>query len=138
MVIERGWTGREAADAVGITYRQLDYWARTDLVRPSISGEGLGSGYRRRYSDEDVATLRLVKELLDAGQRLEAIRAVIRLLDRSQGDLHHAILVISAGTARVVQDPQELVDMLLEHGGVLTVRSLSTLRPRPADTGTTS
>src|SRR3546814_12790352 len=68
-----GFSGREAADIVGITYRQLDYWARTDLIRPSLA-DAKGSGSRRRYSYRDLLELTLIKTLLDAGQRLERIR----------------------------------------------------------------
>ena len=62
----RGWRGPAACAVVGITYRQLDYWARTDLVRPSIASAA-GSGSVRLYSFHDLLVLRVVKRLLDAG-----------------------------------------------------------------------
>jgi DNA-binding transcriptional MerR regulator len=68
-----GFSGREAADIVGITYRQLDYWARTDLIRPSLA-DARGSGSRRRYSYRDLIELKMIKTLLDAGQRLDRVR----------------------------------------------------------------
>ena len=61
-----GYSGREAADIVGITCRQLDYWARTDLIRPSLA-DAKGSGSRRRYSYRDLVELRMIKTLLDSG-----------------------------------------------------------------------
>jgi len=72
---EQGHSGTRAAQIVGITYRQLDYWARTDLVRPSIA-DASGSGSRRRYSYQDLLELRMIKNLLDAGIRLETVRDV--------------------------------------------------------------
>ncbi|MBA3289161.1 MAG: MerR family transcriptional regulator, partial [Acidimicrobiia bacterium] len=68
---EPGYSGTRAAKIVGITYRQLDYWARTDLLRPSLT-EASGSGSRRRYSYRDLLELRVIKTLLDAGIRLES------------------------------------------------------------------
>jgi len=64
-----GYSGKGAADIVGITYRQLDYWARTDLVRPSVA-DAQGSGSRRRYSYRDLLELKAIKNLLDAGIQL--------------------------------------------------------------------
>ncbi len=74
-----GFSGTRAAQIVGITYRQLDYWARTDLVRPSLS-DANGSGSRRRYSYRDLLELRTIKTLLDAGIRLESVREVFSFL----------------------------------------------------------
>ena len=62
-----GFSGREAADIVGITYRQLDYWARTDLIRPALA-DANGSGSRRRYSYQNLVELKMIKTLLDAGR----------------------------------------------------------------------
>src|SRR3546814_11313776 len=81
-----GFSGREAADIVGITYRQLDYWARTDLIRPSLA-DAKGSGSRRRYSYRDLIELKLIKTLLDAGQRLERIRKAFDYLSDLDDDL---------------------------------------------------
>ena len=65
-----GFSGHRAAEIVGITYRQLDYWARTDLVRPSLA-DAKGSGSRRRYSYRDLLELKVIKSLLDSGIKLE-------------------------------------------------------------------
>ena len=74
-----GFSGKRAAEIAGITYRQLDYWARTDLVRPSLA-QASGSGSRRLYSYRDLLELRAVKSLLDAGIRLELVREVFSYL----------------------------------------------------------
>ena len=73
------FSGTQAADIVGISYRQLDYWARTDLVRPSVT-DAKGSGSRRHYSYRNLLELRMVKSLLDAGIRLESVRDVFAYL----------------------------------------------------------
>ena len=84
---EAGYSGTQAAKIVGITYRQLDYWARTDLVRPSLA-EATGSGSRRRYSYRDLLELRVIKTLLDAGIRLESVREVFTYLRQHVDDRH--------------------------------------------------
>ena len=72
-LLDQGFAGSRAAELVDITYRQLDYWARTDLIRPSLS-DARGSGSRRRYSYQDLLELKVIKTLLDAGIRLELVR----------------------------------------------------------------
>src|SRR3546814_19532295 len=99
-----GFSGREAADIVGITYRQLDYWARTDLIRPSLA-DAKGSGSRRRYSYRALIELKPIKTLLDAGQRLERIRQAFDYL-RDLDDAHTAMQPVTAG-ARVGLRPKE-------------------------------
>jgi DNA-binding transcriptional MerR regulator len=71
---------------VGITYRQLDYWARTDLLRPSAK-EASGSGSQRLYSFTDLIQLKVIKRLLDAGMSLKRIRSAVEILrDQLESD----------------------------------------------------
>ncbi|HZO59841.1 MAG TPA: MerR family transcriptional regulator, partial [Solirubrobacterales bacterium] len=74
-----GFRGPQVCKIVGITYRQLDYWARTDLVRPSIA-DANGSGTQREYSYRDLVRLKVVKSLLDAGVKLDTARRAIAYL----------------------------------------------------------
>jgi len=76
---ELGFRGPQVCSIVGITYRQLDYWARTDLVRPSIC-DAKGSGTQRTYSFQDLVRLKVVKSLLDAGVKLQTARQAIDYL----------------------------------------------------------
>ena len=69
------FSGKSAADIVGITYRQLDYWARTNLIRPTAA-DATGSGSRRRYTYKDLLELKVVKRLLDSGIKLTSVRDV--------------------------------------------------------------
>jgi DNA-binding transcriptional MerR regulator len=112
---------------VGITYRQLDYWARTDLIRPSMA-DASGSGSRRQYSYSDLVELRVIKTLLDAGIKLESVREVFRYLrEHLSEDIASAHLVIS-GTSVVLCQGEELIDVLNRGQGVLNVLSLRGLR----------
>ena len=109
----RHFSGKKAAEIVGISYRQLDYWARTDLVRPSIA-DAAGSGSRRRYAYRDLLELKVVKTLLDNGIKLESVRKVFTYLREQLGeDIASAQLVIANGSAVLVRD-DELVDVLRE------------------------
>jgi DNA-binding transcriptional MerR regulator len=119
-----GFSGTQAAKVVGITYRQLDYWARTDLIRPSLS-DASGSGSRRRYSYKDLLELRVIKTLLDAGIKLESVRDVFNYLREHVGtDIASAHLVIN-GSSVVLARGDELIDVLKSGQGVLNVLSLA-------------
>lgn len=111
-----GFSGREAADIVGITYRQLDYWARTDLIRPSLA-DANGSGSRRRYSYRDLIELKMVKTLLDAGQKLERVRAAFDYLRDLGDDLTAVQLVIAGDSVVLVRDGQDLIDVVNRYQG---------------------
>ncbi len=116
-----GYSGAKAAEIVGITYRQLDYWARTDLVRPSLA-DATGSGSRRLYSYRDLLELRVIKSLLDAGIKLESVREVFAYLRDNLGeDVTTANLVIQGNQAVLVRDGGELIDLVKQGQGVLNV-----------------
>ena len=111
------FSGKKAADIVGITYRQLDYWARTDLIRPSLA-DARGSGSRRSYSYRDLLELKLVKTLLDDGIKLESIREAFGYLrDQLGEDLSTAKLVIAGSSAVLVRENDELVDVVNRYQG---------------------
>jgi DNA-binding transcriptional MerR regulator len=121
---DAGFSGTQAAKIVGITYRQLDYWARTDLIRPSLT-EATGSGSRRRYSYRDLLELRVIKTLLDAGIRLESVREVFTYLRQHvTSDIASAHIVIS-GSQVILCNGDELVDVLRKGQGVLNVLPLA-------------
>ncbi|CAN5867327.1 hypothetical protein BH24ACT3_BH24ACT3_11350 [soil metagenome] len=122
--VEQGFTGRRTAEIVGITYRQLDYWARTDLVRPSLV-DATGSGSRRRYSYTDLLELKVIKMLLDAGIRLESVREAFTYLREGLGeDVTTANLVISGNSALLVRSGEELIDVVNNGQGVLNLLPL--------------
>src|ERR1700739_4040861 len=104
-----GYRGPQVCKIVGITYRQLDYWARTDLLRPSIS-EARGSGTQRRYSYADLLQLKGIKRLLDAGISLQSARRAIECLRSTGEDVAAANLVIDEGQTVLVQSGEEIID----------------------------
>lgn len=114
------YSGKKAAEIVGISYRQLDYWARTDLVRPSVA-DATGSGSRRQYSYGDLLELKVIKSMLDAGIKLESVREAFDYLRQQLGtDIASAQLVISGGSAILVKDDHELIDVLKRGQFVMT------------------
>ncbi len=122
---EQGFSGKRTAEIVGITYRQLDYWARTDLVRPTLA-DASGSGSRRRYSYRDLLELKVIKSLLDSGIRLEQVRKVFAYLRNHLGeDVASANLVIDGSNSVVVNTGKELIDLLQNGQGVLNVLPLA-------------
>ncbi len=122
-----GYSGTKAAAIVGISYRQLDYWARTDLIRPSLS-DAMGSGSRRQYSYSDLLELKVIKTLLDAGIRLETVRSVFDYLrEHVKTDIASAHLVIN-GSSVVLCEGDQLIDVVNRGQGVLNVLSLSAIK----------
>ncbi|MFL6240457.1 MAG: MerR family transcriptional regulator [Actinomycetes bacterium] len=107
-----GYRGPTACAAAGITYRQLDYWARTGLVEPTIRGAA-GSGTQRLYSFRDVLVLRVVKRLLDAGISLQNIRAAVATLrQRGAEDLARITLLSDGASVYELTSADEVVDLL--------------------------
>ncbi len=108
-----GYSGLQAAKIVGISYRQLDYWARTDLIRPSIA-DAHGSGSQRRYSYEDLIRLKLVKRLIDNGLALQGVRRMVESISKIEGmTLSNAGLVFCGGSKSVLaRDEENLVDVM--------------------------
>ena len=120
-----GFRGPQVCKVVGITYRQLDYWARTDLLRPTLS-DANGSGTTRLYSYTDLVELKVLKNLLDAGVALSACRSAVTYLRDNLGeDLAAANLVISGERPLLVRSDGEIIDLLRKGQGVLSVVALS-------------
>jgi DNA-binding transcriptional MerR regulator len=123
-VVTEGFSGKRTAEIVGITYRQLDYWARTNLIRPSLA-DATGSGSRRRYSYRDLLELRIVKQLLDAGIKLETVRDVFKELRARVGeDIASANLVIEGSSVSLPLDDGELLSLVKKGQGVLNIMNL--------------
>ena len=118
---EEGYRGPQVCKIVGITYRQLDYWARTDLLRPSVS-EAKGSGTQRRYSYGDLLELKVIKRLLDAGVSLQSARRAINTLHQNLGlDLASANLVLAGSNTVLARSDGEIIDLLRGGQGVLNM-----------------
>jgi DNA-binding transcriptional MerR regulator len=116
-----GYKGATACTVAGITYRQLDYWARTGLVEPTVR-PATGSGTQRLYSFQDVLVLKVVKRLLDTGVSLQNIRTAIEHL-RSQGvdDLATVTLMSDGASIYECRSADEIVDLLQGGQGVFGI-----------------
>jgi DNA-binding transcriptional MerR regulator len=119
----QGFSGTRAAKVVGITYRQLDYWARTDLIRPSLA-DAEGSGSRRKYSYNDLLELKAIKKLLDAGIKLEQVRKVFEYVRRHVSTDIAAAHIVIDGASVNLYDGEQLIDVLKRGQGVLNVLSM--------------
>ncbi len=115
-----GYRGPNVCKIVGITYRQLDYWARTELVSPTVQ-EAKGSGTQRLYSFDDIVQLRVVKKLLDTGVSLQRVRAAVEDL-RGRGDsINDQTLVSDGKTVYAVDDQQQVIDLLQRGQSVFAI-----------------
>lgn len=115
MVEQRGFKGPQVCAVVGITYRQLDYWARTNLVRPSLV-DAQGSGSSRRYAYGDLLMLKLVKRLLDGGLSLPAVRkAMAQVKDLFDSDPTMHTYIVVGPKSVYLRDGEDVLN-LLRHG----------------------
>ena len=120
-----GYRGPQVCKIVGITYRQLDYWARTDLVRPSVC-DAAGSGTQRLYSYRDLVELKVVKKLLDAGVSLQRARRAIEYLRENLGeDVAAANLILDGPRSVLALSGDQVVDLLRAGQGVLNIVPLA-------------
>jgi DNA-binding transcriptional MerR regulator len=118
---DMGYRGPTACSAAGITYRQLDYWARTGLVEPSIRNAA-GSGSQRLYSFTDILVLKVVKRLLDTGVSLQNIRtAVSHLRERGVDDLAQITLMSDGASVYECTSADEVVDLVQGGQGVFGI-----------------
>lgn len=123
-----GYRGAIAARAAGISYRQLDYWARTELVEPTVRGAA-GSGSQRLYGFRDILVLKLVKRLLDTGISLQQIRtAVNQLRESGVSDLAQTTLMSDGASVYLCTSDDEVIDLVSRGQGVFGIAVGKVLR----------
>ena len=116
-----GYRGPVACAAAGITYRQLDYWARTGLVEPSIRPAS-GSGTQRLYGFRDILVLKIVKRLLDTGVSLQQIRTAVQALrDRGVDELAQMTLMSDGASVYECTSADEVIDLVQGGQGVFGI-----------------
>jgi DNA-binding transcriptional MerR regulator len=121
--VSTGYRAPQVCNVVGISYRQLDYWARTGLITPSVQ-RAAGSGTQRLYSFSDVVQLKVVKRLLDAGMSLKKIRKamdILRVELASQNPLDDVTLLSDGVTIYAAHSPSEVVDVFRGGQGVFGI-----------------
>ncbi|WP_369047135.1 MerR family transcriptional regulator [Sinomonas sp. P10A9] len=118
---EAGYRGPTACKAAGITYRQLDYWARTGLVEPTVRGAA-GSGSQRLYGFRDILVLKVVKRLLDTGVSLQQIRSAVgHLRERGVEDLAQITLMSDGASVYECTSADEVIDLVQGGQGVFGI-----------------
>jgi len=121
-----GFSGPKVCRLTGVTYRQLDYWARTELVTPSIT-PAMGSGSKRTYAYRDVLEVKVIKSLLDSGVSLARARQAVECLRNNLSvDLSAASLVISE-SGSVLADLNGIVDLLRGGQGVFNLVTMASI-----------
>ena len=142
---DTGYRGPQACKIVGVTYRQLDYWTRTELITPSLRA-AQGSGTQRLYSFNDLLQLKVIKSLTDAGASLQKVRQAIEYVrENLSGDPSAVTIVADGAGVYACTTDSEIIDLLRSGQGVLgavvavgQVRDelngdLKRLQPRPAE-----
>jgi DNA-binding transcriptional MerR regulator len=119
-MVEQGYRVPDVCRIAGISYRQLDYWARTGLVRPSVK-DAQGSGTQRLYSFQDLAQLKIIKKLLDTGVSLRQVRKAIGTLRDLREPATGTTLVSDGSRIYAVESPEAVVDLLAKGQGVFAV-----------------
>jgi DNA-binding transcriptional MerR regulator len=123
--VDGGYRGPQVCKLIGITYRQLDYWARTGLLRPSVA-DARGSGSKRLYSYGDLLELKVIKQLLDAGVSLQSARRAVDCLRQELGaDVASAKLVLTGSHSVLAKSNGEVVDLLAGGQGVFNIVPMS-------------
>lgn len=117
---EQGYRVPEVCRIVGISYRQLDYWARTDLVTPSVR-DAHGSGSQRLYSFQDLVTLRVIKKLLDTGVSLQRVRKAVEHLQAMKRRPNGVTLMSDGRGVYEAHSPEAVIDLLRKGQGVFAI-----------------
>ncbi|MDO5744991.1 MAG: MerR family transcriptional regulator [Micrococcaceae bacterium] len=118
---DAGYRGPIVCKAAGITYRQLDYWARTGLVEPAVRGAS-GSGSQRLYGFRDILVLKVVKRLLDTGVSLQQIRSAVgHLRERGVEDLAQITLMSDGASVYECTSADEVIDLVQGGQGVFGI-----------------
>lgn len=119
-VSEPGFRGPQVCKIVGISYRQLDYWARTELVAPSLQ-PAQGSGSQRLYAFEDLVRLKLIKKLLDAGISLQRVREAVEYLQTTGQNMSDVTIASDGRSVYALHSANEVMDLLRKGQGVFGI-----------------
>lgn len=121
MTEQVGYRGPAVCGAAGVTYRQLDYWARTGLLEPSVRNPS-GSGHQRLYSFRDILVIKVIKRLLDTGVSLQQIRVAVGVL-REHGISELAGITLMSDGASVYEctSDDQVIDLLRGGQGVFGI-----------------
>ena len=117
---EQGYRVPDVCRIVGISYRQLDYWARTGLVTPSVR-DAKGSGTQRLYSFQDLVSLKVIKNLLDTGVSLQRVRKAVEYLHTMDRPPHGVMLMSDGHGVYEADSPEAVVDLLNQGQGVFAI-----------------
>lgn len=122
-----GVTASQACKIANISYRQLDYWVRTNLISPSLQ-DGKGSGSQRLFAFEDLLKLKIIKSMLDAGLNLKKIRSCINYCEGVLNtNLASCSIVFDSTNSMLIQDDEQLLDAIKHGQGVLNILPLESL-----------
>ena len=112
--MKQGYTGPQVCKIVGISYRQLDHWTTTKLVKASLRNLK-GSGHHREYSFEDLLRLKIIMNLRNGGMSLQKIRIALKALQKilDTGVSFSDVTVVSDGQSIYAsKNENDFIDIL--------------------------
>jgi DNA-binding transcriptional MerR regulator len=108
----------DAVRITGVSFRNIDYWARTKFIVPSIA-EAQGTGTERKYSFSDLLALRVARELREAGVSTQSLRRVVEFLRTKKGltqPLAECRLIVTGTDVQVASSPEKIMSVLRTPG----------------------
>ena len=112
--MQQGYTGPEVCKITGITYRQLDHWTTSSLIKASIRNLK-GSGFHRIYSFQVIIQIKLVNKLREAGVSLQKIRIALQNIESVLGqniNLSDVSIFSDGKSIYVITDNDQMIDLL--------------------------
>ena len=113
-----GFSTGDAVRISGVSFRNIDYWARTKFIVPSIA-EAQGTGTERRYSFTDLLALRVARELREAGVSTQSLRRVVDFLRTKKGltqPLAECRLIVTGTDVQVATSTERIMSALRAPG----------------------
>lgn len=124
------FTAKEVCKILRLEYSKLDYWARSGFFVPSIS-EANGSGSKRLYSFLDLITLKVIKDLRDAGVTVPKLKKVIQYMlakgNEVQNPFAGSVLITDSKKVFELTAEKEMVVDILNNGQLMWVICLGKL-----------
>lgn len=121
---------KTVCEIVEITAKQVDYWDKTGLIRPSIA-QARGYGSRRLYSFAELVQFRVAKSFKDSGISLQKIRKSLRYLGEHYPNIKRPLATLKfltdGETIFEVSSNKSIIVDTLDRGQIVHVIALGKL-----------
>jgi DNA-binding transcriptional MerR regulator len=127
--IKESFSTGEATRITGVSFRNMDYWAKTKFIVPSVA-EARGIGTERRYSFSDLVALRTAREFREAGVTTRSLRRAVEFLQAKDGPLladfaswkaADCWLIVTRANVQIATNSAQLAGVLQTRGATSVV-----------------